>query len=43
MTSRRPGAVFAVALLVVAGLAEPACGEEVLRVCLDANVPPWSM
>jgi ABC-type amino acid transport substrate-binding protein len=35
--------MFAAALLVVAGLAEPACGEEVLRVCLDANVPPWSV
>jgi ABC-type amino acid transport substrate-binding protein len=35
--------MFAAALLVVAGRAEPACGEEFLRVCLDANVPPWSM
>jgi ABC-type amino acid transport substrate-binding protein len=35
--------MLAAALLVVAGLAEPSCGEEVLRVCLDANVPPWSM
>ena len=43
MTSQRSAAMFAVALLVVAGLAEPACGEDVLRVCLDANVPPWSM
>jgi ABC-type amino acid transport substrate-binding protein len=43
MTSRRSAAMFAAALLVVAGLAEPACGEEVLRVCLDANVPPWSV
>ena len=43
MTGRRPGAVFALALLVVAGLAAPARGEEVLRVCLDANVPPWSV
>jgi ABC-type amino acid transport substrate-binding protein len=42
MTSQR-SAMFVVALLVVAGLAKPACGEEVLRVCLDANVPPWSM
>ena len=37
------GGMFAAALLVVAGLAEPACGEEVLRVCLDANVPQWSV
>ena len=43
MTSRRSAAMFGAALLFVAGLAEPACGEEVLRVCLDANVPPWSM
>jgi ABC-type amino acid transport substrate-binding protein len=43
MTSRRSAAMFAAALLVVAGLAEPACGEEVLRVCLDANVPQWSL
>jgi len=43
MKSRRSAAMFGAALLVVAGLAEPACGEEVLRVCLDANVPPWSM
>jgi ABC-type amino acid transport substrate-binding protein len=43
MTSRRSAAMFAAALLVVAGLAEPACGQEVLRVCLDANVPPWSV
>jgi ABC-type amino acid transport substrate-binding protein len=43
MTSRRSAAMFAAALLVVAGLAEPACGEEVLRVCLDANVPQWSV
>jgi ABC-type amino acid transport substrate-binding protein len=43
MTSRRSAAMFAVALLVVARLAEPVSGEEVLRVCLDANVPPWSM
>jgi ABC-type amino acid transport substrate-binding protein len=35
--------MFAAALLVVAGLAEPARGEEVLRMCLDANVPPWSV
>ena len=42
MTSRR-SAMFAAALLVVGGLAEPACGEEALRVCLDANVPPWSV
>jgi len=42
MTSRR-SAMFAAALLVVGGLAEPACGEEVLGVCLDANVPPWSV
>ena len=43
MTSRRSAAMFAAALLVVAGLAEPACGAEVLRVCLDANVPQWSV
>jgi ABC-type amino acid transport substrate-binding protein len=35
--------MFAVALLVVAGLIKPACGEDVLRVCLDANVPLWWM
>jgi hypothetical protein len=35
--------MFTAALLVVAGLIKPACGEEVLRVCLDANVPPWSV
>jgi ABC-type amino acid transport substrate-binding protein len=43
MTSRRSAAIFAAVLLVVAGLVKPACAEEVLRVCLDANVPPWSM
>jgi ABC-type amino acid transport substrate-binding protein len=43
MTSRRSAALFAAGLLVVGGLVKPACGEEVLRVCLDANVPPWSM
>jgi ABC-type amino acid transport substrate-binding protein len=35
--------MFAAASLVIPGLVTPACGEEVLRVCLDANVPPWSM
>jgi ABC-type amino acid transport substrate-binding protein len=35
--------MLAAALLVVTGLIQPACGDEVLRVCLDANVPPWSM
>jgi ABC-type amino acid transport substrate-binding protein len=43
MTSRRSAGMVAAALLVVAGLIKPACGEEVLRVCLDANVPPWSI
>jgi ABC-type amino acid transport substrate-binding protein len=43
MTSRRSAALFAAGLLVVGGLVKPVCGEEVLRVCLDANVPPWSM
>jgi ABC-type amino acid transport substrate-binding protein len=43
MTSRRLAAIFAAGLLVVAWPIKPACGEEVLRVCLDANVPPWSM
>jgi ABC-type amino acid transport substrate-binding protein len=42
MTSRRLAPIFAATLLVGAALAAPACGEEVLRVCLDANVPPWS-
>jgi ABC-type amino acid transport substrate-binding protein len=35
--------MFAAASLVVAGLVKPSRGEEVLRVCLAANVPPWSM
>ncbi len=43
MTSRRSAALFAAALLVVTGLRAPACGEEVVGVCLDAHVPPWSM
>jgi hypothetical protein len=43
MTSRRSAGMVAAALLVVAGLIKPACGEEVLRVCLDAKVPPWSI
>src|SRR5271169_1801545 len=43
MTSRRSATIFAAASLVVAGLVKPSCGEEVLGVCLDANVPPWSM
>jgi ABC-type amino acid transport substrate-binding protein len=43
MTSRRSAALFAAGLLVVAGLIRPARGEEVLRVCLNGNVPPWSM
>jgi Bacterial extracellular solute-binding proteins, family 3 len=42
MTSRRSAAMFAAGLLVVAGLAKPACGDEVLSVCLDANVSLWS-
>lgn len=29
-------------LAVAAGWAAPARGEDALRVCLDANVPPWS-
>jgi hypothetical protein len=43
MTSRRSAAMFAAASLVIAGLVKPSRAEEVLRVCLDANVPPWSM
>lgn len=43
MTSRRSAALFAAALLVVTGLGAPACGEEVVGVCLDAHVPPWSI
>jgi ABC-type amino acid transport substrate-binding protein len=35
--------MLAAASLVVAGLVKPSCAEEVFRVCLDANVPPWSM
>jgi ABC-type amino acid transport substrate-binding protein len=35
--------VLTAVLLLGATLAAPAFGEEVLRVCLDANVPPWSM
>jgi len=35
--------MFAAALLVAAGSTAPVRGEEVLVVCLDANVPPWSM
>ena len=42
MRSRRSVPVFAMALLA-AGWAAQACGQEALRVCLDANVPPWSM
>jgi ABC-type amino acid transport substrate-binding protein len=34
--------MFAVSLLV-AGSAMPVHGQEVLRVCLDADVPPWSV
>ena len=34
---------FAVAFFVVAaGSAAPVRGEDTLRVCLDANIPPWS-
>jgi ABC-type amino acid transport substrate-binding protein len=43
MTRRRSAAVFAAASLLVASLAAPARGEEALRVCLDAHVPPWSV
>jgi ABC-type amino acid transport substrate-binding protein len=43
MTRRRSAAIFTATLLVVAGPVKPSCAEEVLRVCLDANVPPWSM
>jgi hypothetical protein len=42
MRSRRSAPAFAMALLVV-GWAAPVCGQEALGVCLDANVPPWSM
>jgi ABC-type amino acid transport substrate-binding protein len=41
--SGRSAAMLAVALMVVAGSAAPVRGEEVLRICLDANVPPWSV
>ena len=43
MTSRRSAILFTVALLVVAGLAAPTRDEEILRVCLNANVPLWSV
>jgi ABC-type amino acid transport substrate-binding protein len=34
---------FAASLLLIAVLAAPAYGDEPLRICLDANVPPWSV
>ena len=43
MTAWRSASVFAVTSLFVVWLAAPARGEEALRVCLDANVPPWSV
>jgi ABC-type amino acid transport substrate-binding protein len=43
MTRPRSAAVFAAGSLLVAWLAVPARGEEALRVCLDAHVPPWSV
>lgn len=43
MTSRRSAIRFAAALLVVAAVAAPTRGEEVLRVCLNAKVPLWSV
>jgi len=42
MKSRRLAPIFAMALLAAAWAA-PGYGQEALRVCLDANVPPWSM
>jgi len=41
--SGRSSAAFAVALLVVATGSAAARGGEVLRVCLNADLPPWSV
>jgi ABC-type amino acid transport substrate-binding protein len=42
MRGGRSACICAAALLA-AGWAAHVSGQEVLRVCLDANVPPWSM
>lgn len=44
MTARlSAGAIFALALAVGLAAPPPVRAQEPLRICLDANVPPWSM
>jgi ABC-type amino acid transport substrate-binding protein len=43
MSSQSWARLAAAFLAVAAGSAAPARGEDTLRVCLEANVPPWSV